>query len=317
LRCSRNVCRRAACAPGKKMAINSETINQIQIAPRANSRARCWRRVARNKLAVIAFCFIIFQIILAVAAPYIAPYDPYKGDFLATWETPNRLHWLGTDDLGRDVLSRLLYGARISISVGVLSQLAIAFVGVPIGALAGLKGGWLDYVVMRVIDVLSSLPTILFYILLMVALGAGFWNLILAMTLTGWIGIARLVRGQVLSLKKTDFIRASRAMGAGNWYIVKKHILRNVMTPVIVSMALGIPGAMFAEAGLSFLGLGIPAPQASWGQMIGLYQAYIRTAWHLTVFPSIVLALTMLAWFLFADGVRDALDTSSNFSANN
>ena len=299
------------------MAINSETINQIQIAPRANSLARFWRRFARNKLAVIAFCFIIFQIILAVAAPYIAPYDPYKGDFLATWETPNRLHWLGTDDLGRDVLSRLLYGARISISVGVLSQLAIAFVGVPIGALAGLKGGWLDYVVMRVIDVLSSLPTILFYILLMVALGAGFWNLILAMTLTGWIGIARLVRGQVLSLKKTDFIRASRAMGAGNWYIVKKHILRNVMTPVIVSMALGIPGAMFAEAGLSFLGLGIPAPQASWGQMIGLYQAYIRTAWHLTVFPSIVLALTMLAWFLFADGVRDALDTSSNFSANN
>jgi ABC-type dipeptide/oligopeptide/nickel transport system permease subunit len=298
------------------MAANTATIENIPAKPRANALARFWRRFAKNKLAVIAFCFIVFQIILAVAAPYIAPYDPYKGDFLATWEMPNRLHWLGTDDLGRDVLSRLLYGARISISIGVLSQLAIAFVGVPIGALAGLRGGWLDYAVMRVIDVLSSLPTILFYILLMVALGAGFWNLILAMTLTGWIGVARLVRGQVLSLKKTDFIRASRAMGAGNWYIVKKHILRNVMTPVIVTIALGIPGAMFAEAGLSFLGLGIPAPQASWGQMIGLYQAYIRTAWHLTVFPSIVLALTMLAWFLFADGVRDALDTKNNSSVN-
>lgn len=282
--------------------------------PKSNNLRLFWWRFARNKLAVIAFFFIILQVIIAVAAPYIGPYNPYKGDFLATWETPNRLHWLGTDDLGRDVLSRLLYGARISISVGVLSQLAIALVGIPIGAIAGLKGGWFDYIIMRVVDVLSSLPTILFYILLMIALGAGFWNLIFAMTLTGWIGIARLVRGQVLSLKKTDFIRASRAMGAGNWFIFKKHILRNVMTPIIVSIALGIPGAMFAEAGLSFLGLGIPAPQASWGQMVGMYQAFIRTAWHLTVFPSIILALTMLAWFLFADGIREALATNNNFS---
>ena len=296
------------------MVINTATINKISAKPKPNNFGLFCRRFARSKLAVAAFFFIIFQIIIAVAAPYIAPYNPYKGDFLATWETPNRLHWLGTDDLGRDVLSRLLYGARVSISVGILSQLAIALVGIPVGAIAGLKGGWLDYILMRVIDVLSSLPTILFYILLMVALGAGFWNLILAMTLTGWIGIARLVRGQVLSLKKTDFIRASRSMGAGNWYIIKKHILRNVMTPIIVSIALGIPGAMFAEAGLSFLGLGIPAPQASWGQMIGMYQAYIRTAWHLTVFPSIILALTMLAWFLVADGIREAFATNNNFT---
>ena len=293
---------------------NAATKEKKSVSPIRNNWRHFRRRFARQKLAAIAFLFIVFQITIAVAAPYLAPFDPYKGDFLATWETPNLQHWLGTDDLGRDVLSRLLYGARISIGVGVLSQLAIALVGVPIGAIAGLKGGWLDYVIMRVIDVLSSLPTILFYILLMIALGAGFWNLILAMTVTGWIGIARLVRGQVLSLKKTDFIRASRAMGAGNWFIIKKHILRNVMTPLIVSVALGIPGAMFAEAGLSFLGLGIPAPQASWGQMVGTYQSYIRTAWHLTVFPSIVLALTMLAWFLFADGIREALATTNDFS---
>jgi ABC-type dipeptide/oligopeptide/nickel transport system permease subunit len=273
---------------------------------------RFWRRFVRNKLAVIALCFIIFQIIVAVFASQLAPYDPYKGDFLATWETPNPFHWLGTDDLGRDVLSRLIYGARISIGVGILSQLAVALVGVPVGAIAGLRGGWLDYFVMRVIDVLSSLPTILFYILLMVALGAGFWNIILAMTLTGWIGIARLVRGQVLSLKKMDFIRASRAMGASSFYILKKHILRNVISQIIVAMAIGIPNAMFAEAGLSFLGLGIPAPQASWGQMIGMYDSYIRTAWHLTVFPAIILALTMLSWFLVADGIRAAFDVQSN-----
>lgn len=275
---------------------------------RANSFRRFWRRFAKNKLAVVAFSFIIFQIIIAFAAPYIAPYNPYKGDFLATWETPDQLHWLGTDDLGRDVFSRLLYGARISLSVGVLSQIAIALVGIPIGALAGLKGGWIDYVLMRVIDVLSSLPTILFYILLMIALGAGFWNLIFAMTLTGWIGIARLVRGQVLSLKKMDYIRASQAMGAGTFYIFKKHILRNVLSPIIVSMALGIPAAMFAEAGLSFLGLGVPSPEISWGQMIGMYQPYIRTAWHLTVFPAIILALTMLVWFMLAENLRSSFD---------
>ncbi len=287
------------------------TVENIPAKPRTHKSLRFWRRFAKNKLAAVALLFIIFQIILAVFASYLAPYNPYKGDFLATWETPNYLHWLGTDDLGRDVLSRLLYGARISISVGILSQIAVAVVGIPVGAIAGLKGGWLDYFVMRVIDVLSSLPTILFYILLMIALGAGFWNLILAMTLTGWIGIARLVRGQVLSLKKTDFIRASRSMGASNFYILKKHLLRNVLSQVIVAMAIGIPNAMFAEAGLSFLGLGIRAPSASWGQMIGTYQSFIRTAWHLTLFPAVVLALTMLAWFLVADGIRAAFDMSA------
>jgi ABC-type dipeptide/oligopeptide/nickel transport system permease subunit len=287
------------------MAVNLTTLNKISVSPQKNV---FWRRFAGNKIAVLAFCFIIFQVIIAFIAPYIAPYNPYKGDFLATWETPNRLHWLGTDDLGRDVLSRILYGARTSLSAGILSQLVIALVGVPLGALAGLKGGWFDYVLMRVIDVLSSLPTILFYILLMVALGAGFWNLILAMTLTGWIGIARLVRGQVISLKKTDYIRASRAMGGSTFYILKKHILRNVTSPIIVSIALGIPAAMFAEAGLSFLGLGVPAPEVSWGQMIGMYQPYIRTAWHLTVFPAIILAVTMLLWFILADSVRSNLD---------
>lgn len=287
------------------MAVNITTVNKIPVSPQ---KSVFWRRFAENKIAVSAFCFIIFQIVIAFIAPHIAPYNPYKGDFLATWETPNRMHWLGTDDLGRDVLSRILYGARTSLSVGVLSQVVIALVGVPVGALAGLKGGWIDYILMRVIDILSSLPTILFYILLMVALGAGFWNLILAMTLTGWIGIARLVRGQVISLKKTDYIRASRAMGGSTFYIFKKHILRNAMSPIIVSIALGIPAAMFAEAGLSFLGLGVPSPEVSWGQMIGMYQPYIRTAWHLTVFPAIVLALTMLFWFILADSIRNNLD---------
>lgn len=267
-----------------------------------------WLRFRRNKLAMVALGVILLEMLIAIFAPVIAPYDPYKGDFAVTWKTPGAAHWLGTDDLGRDVLSRLIFGARISISVGIVSQLIIVLIGLPIGALAGMLGGWFDYVIMRIIDVFSSVPTLLLYTLLMVTLGAGFGNIIIAMALTGWIGIARLVRGQVLSLKETDYVRAARSMGGGTRHIVWTHLVRNAMTPVIVSLALGVPGAMFAEAGLSFLGLGITSPQTSWGQMIGLYQAYIQTAWHLTVFPAIVLAFTLLAWFLVGDGVREALD---------
>jgi ABC-type dipeptide/oligopeptide/nickel transport system permease subunit len=269
-----------------------------------------WRRFRRNRPATIALAVIGLQIVMALFAPWIAPYDPYASDYAATWQKPNATHWLGTDDLGRDVLARLIYGSRISISVGILSQLVIVLIGLPIGALAGLLGGWFDFVVMRIVEVLSSIPTILLYVLLMIALGAGFGNIIIAMALTGWIGIARLVRGQVLSLKETDYVRAARAMGGGTRHIVLTHLIRNAMTPVIVSLALGVPAAMFAEAGLSFLGLGIASPRASWGQMIGLYQGYIQSSWHLTVFPAIVLAVTLLAWFLVGDGIRDALDPS-------
>ena len=281
-------------------------------APAAPSRTlwQVWRRFRRNRPAAIALAVIGLQLVVALFAPWIAPYDPYASDYAATWQKPNAVHWLGTDDLGRDVLARLIYGSRISISVGILSQLVIVLIGLPIGALAGLLGGWFDFVVMRIVDVLSSIPTILLYVLLMIALGAGFGNIIIAMALTGWIGIARLVRGQVLSLKETDYVRAARAMGGGTRHIVLTHLVRNAMTPVIVSLALGVPGAMFAEAGLSFLGLGIASPRASWGQMIGLYQGYIQSSWHLTVFPAIVLAVTLLAWFLVGDGVRDALDPS-------
>ena len=292
------------------MALTAPPLGYTAPAPPSRTLWQVWRRFRRNRLAAIALAVIGLQLVIALFAPWIAPYDPYASDYAATWQKPNAAHWLGTDDLGRDVLARLIYGSRISISVGILSQLVIVLIGLPIGALAGLLGGWFDFVVMRIVDVLSSIPTILLYVLLMIALGAGFGNIIIAMALTGWIGIARLVRGQVLSLKETDYVRAARAMGGGTRHILLTHLVRNAMTPVIVSLALGVPGAMFAEAGLSFLGLGIASPRASWGQMIGLYQGYIQSSWHLTVFPAIVLAVTLLAWFLVADGVRDALDPS-------
>jgi len=290
------------------MAASTTTVAEMKPIKRSSTLAIAWSRFLRQKMAVVAMVFILVEILMAIFAPLIAPYDPYYSDYTATYQSPSAEHWMGTDDLGRDILSRIIYGARVSYAVGIFSQLVIVMLGLPIGALAGLVGGSVDYVLMRLIDVMSSIPGLLLYILLMIALGGGLQNIIIAMSITGWIGIARLVRGQVLSLKESDFVRASRSMGAETSWITRKHIIRNTLSPVIVSMTLGVPGAMFAEAGLSFLGLGIPPPTPSWGQMIGVYQSYARSWPHLVVFPALVLAITMLAWIVLGDGVRDALD---------
>jgi ABC-type dipeptide/oligopeptide/nickel transport system permease subunit len=283
-------------------------VPQLTAQKRTSTAALAWKRFARNRVALAALIFIVLQILVAVFARYIAPYDPYFSDYSVAYGPPSAKHLMGVDDLGRDVLSRVIYGTRISYTVGVISQVALVLIGLPLGALGALWGGWFDYVLTRVIDILSSIPGLLLYILLVIAIGAGLSSILIAMSVTGWIGIARLIRGQVLTLKESDFVRASRSMGAGTGWILQNHIVRNTLTPVIVSMTLGVPGAMFAEAGLSFLGLGIAAPTPSWGQMIGVYAGFVRTAPHLVVYPSLVLAATMLAWILLGDGVRDALD---------
>jgi ABC-type dipeptide/oligopeptide/nickel transport system permease subunit len=291
------------------MAVTTTSaVPQLKTVKRSSTAALAWRRFLGKKVAVAALVFILLQVLVAIFAPLIAPYDPYRSDYTATYSAPSAKYLLGTDELGRDMLSRIIYGTRVSYTVGVLSQVLLIAIGLPLGAIAGLVGGWFDYVLTRVIDILSSIPGLLLYILLVVAIGAGLSSILIAMSLTGWIGIARLIRGQVLTLKQSDFVRASRSMGAGTGWILRSHIVRNSLTPVIVSMTLGVPGAMFGEAGLSFLGLGIPAPTPSWGQMIGVYQSYVRTSPHLILYPSLVLAVTMLAWILLGDGVRDALD---------
>jgi ABC-type dipeptide/oligopeptide/nickel transport system permease subunit len=291
------------------MAVASLENEVVEIKPESTAH-KVWSRFLTNKLAVISLVFIVLEILMAIFAKQISPYSPYVGDYSAVFSLPTAKHLLGTDDMGRDVLTRLIYGSRISLSIGILSQLVVVTIGLPLGALAGLLGGWVDYVLSRIIDVLSSIPTYFLYIILILMLGSGFMNIILAMSFTGWIGIARLVRGQVLTLKETDYVRAARAMGASTRQIVSKHLIRNSATPVIISLALGIPGAMFAEAGLSWMGIGIAPPTPSWGQMIGLYQSYIQSYWHLTVFPALILAFTMLAWVFVGDGLRDAMDPS-------
>ena len=296
------------------MAVAIPADAQVRLK-RSSSLALAWRRFLRRRWAVVAGIFILLELLMAVFAPLIAPYSPYYSDYTATYQKPSSKHLMGTDDLGRDVLSRVIYGTRVSYAVGILSQVCVVIIGLPIGAIAGLLGGWVDYLVMRLIDVLSSIPGMLLYILLLVALGGGtanvylaVGNIILAMSITGWIGIARLVRGQVLSIKESDYVRASRSMGAKDSWIIKTHIIRNSLTPVVISMTLGVPGAMFGEAGLSYLGLGISPPTPSWGQMIGIYQSYARAWPHLILYPAIFLAITMLFWIILGDGVRDALD---------
>jgi len=257
---------------------------------------------------MVALGVVLLEIVIVIFAPWIAPYEPGETDYEALWSPPTAKHWMGTDDLGRDVMSRLMYGGRISIAVGILAQITQVVIGLPIGAVAGLMGRWVDYAFMRLIDILSSVPNMLLYLLMVLVLPRGFVSIVIALSVTGWIGIARLVRGQVLSLKTTDYVRAARGMGADTRHIIVSHLVRNTLSPVVVSITIGIPGSMMAEAGLSFLGLGITPPMTSWGQMMGLYQAYIQTSWHLTVFPALVLSLTMLAWFVLGDAMRDAFD---------
>ncbi len=210
----------------------------------------------RNPKAMVALGVVLLEIIIVVFAPWIAPYEPGETDYEALWSPPTAKHWMGTDDLGRDVMSRLMYGGRISIAVGILAQITQVVIGLPIGAIAGLMGRWVDYAFMRLIDILSSVPSMLLYLLMVLVLPRGFLSIVIALSVTGWIGIARLVRGQVLSLKTTDYVRAARGMGADTRHIIVSHLVRNTLSPVVVSITIGIPGSMMAEAGLSSWGSG-------------------------------------------------------------
>jgi ABC-type dipeptide/oligopeptide/nickel transport system permease subunit len=266
------------------------------------------RRLLRNKLAVTGGVVVLLLVLTAVFADFLAPYSYTKTNFGRLNEEPTRDYPLGTDNLGRDLLSRMIYGARISMLVGLGAQLIVVAIGVPIGALSGYIGGRVDVVLTRFVDVMYAFPRLLFVILVMSALGAGLMNIFMAIGLTGWVGIARQTRAQVLSLKEKEFVEGARALGAGFFRTLFKHVLPNALTPIVVSVTFGIPEAIFTEAALSFIGVGINPPTPSWGQMVGEGQQYLRSAWHLCVFPSIAIAITMLAFTFFGDGVRDALD---------
>jgi oligopeptide transport system permease protein len=281
--------------------------------PRAKSRGSslyrdAWRRLIRNKLAVVGGITVILLCLVAIFADVLAPYSYAKANFGKIYEFPSREFPLGTDQLGRDVLSRMIYGARVSMLVGLGAQIIIVLIGVPMGAIAGYLGGRVDLVLTRIIDVMYAFPRLLFVILVMSMLGAGLLNIFIALGLTGWVGIARQTRAQVLAIKEKEFVEGARALGAGFWRILTKHVLPSALTPIVVSVTFGIPEAIFTEAALSFIGVGINPPTPSWGQMVGENQQFLRSYWYLCVFPSIAIAVTMLSFTFFGDGVRDALD---------
>ena len=266
------------------------------------------RRLRKNRLAVAGAVVVALLILVAVFADVLAPYPYTKTNFSRLNEGPTSTYPLGTDNLGRDMLSRMIYGARVSMLVGLGAQVIVVAIGVPIGALSGFAGGRTDLLLTRLIDVMYAFPRLLFVILVMSMLGAGLTNIFIAIGLTGWVGIARQTRAQVLALKAKEFVEGARSLGARSGRLLLRHVLPNALTPIVVAVTFGIPEAIFTEAALSFIGVGINPPTPSWGQMVGEGQQYLRSAWHLCVFPSIAIAITMLSFTFLGDGVRDALD---------
>jgi oligopeptide transport system permease protein len=268
------------------------------------------RRFRRNRLAMLGLGIVAAIVFVALFAPWLAPH-PYQQAYfdrvlLLPLQHPE--HLLGTDEVGRDCLSRLLYGARTSLVVSLAVQGLALLVGVPVGAVAGYRGGRFDFVVTRLVDVMTAFPNLLFAILLIAVLGGGLPTIIVALSITGWILIARLTRAQCLALREQEYVLAARAVGASTGRVLLRHLLPNAIGPVLVAVSFGIPATIFAEAGLSFLGLGVNDPLASWGKMVGVSNAYVRVYWHLALFPTLAIALTMLGFAFVGDGLRDALD---------
>ncbi len=268
-----------------------------------------WMRFTRHRLALIGGGVALLLSLAAVAAPWIAPYNPEKIALVSRWKAPSVRHPFGTDELGRDVLSRAVYAGRISLAVGYVSALGVALAGAVAGVVAGYYGGLTDSVIMRLVDILLSLPTIPLY-LIMAALipGGGVDRIILIFMLFGWTGVSRLVRAQVLSLKEQDFVEAARALGASQMRVMLRHLIPNAMAPIIVATTLAVGGFILAESGLSYLGLGIQPPTPSWGNMLQRAQEYVWNASWLAVFPGVLIFVTVLSFNFLGDGLRDALD---------
>ncbi|MEG6616540.1 nickel transporter permease [Peptococcaceae bacterium 1198_IL3148] len=267
-----------------------------------------WRRLKKNKLAMTSLVFLIGLVLMAIFAPYIAPYDPINGVMSDALQEPSAQHWLGTDELGRDILSRIIYGARISLKVGLMAVAIALSMGTVLGSIAGYFGGRIDNLIMRLMDIMLSFPSMLLAIAFMAALGRGIENAIIAISIVTMPEYARIVRGSVLSIKESDYVQAARAIGNKDMSIIFKHIMPNVLAPIIVRGTMGISTAILDTAALGFLGLGVQPPDAEWGTMLGAGRNYLFNAPHLVMFPGIAITLTVMTFNLLGDGLRDALD---------
>ncbi|OQY22282.1 MAG: peptide ABC transporter permease [Desulfobacteraceae bacterium 4572_35.2] len=275
------------------------------------ARTNFWHRILHNKMALAGGLMVCLMFVLAIMAPLIAP-DPGFVDISRQLQPPSVASWLGTDDLGRDVFSRIAYGARISLLVGFVAVGIATAVGIVLGAIAGYYGGWVDIVVMRFVDIMLCFPSFFLILAVIAFLEPSIWNIMIIIGLTGWMGVARLVRAEFLSLREREFVLAIRSLGASDARIILRHILPNALSPVLVSAALGIAGAILTESALSFLGIGVQPPTPSWGNMLIAGKQTLGTAWWLSVFPGLAILITVLGYNLLGEGVRDALDPRLN-----
>ncbi|MBD3624937.1 MAG: ABC transporter permease [Rhodobacteraceae bacterium] len=268
-----------------------------------------WRRFLANRAAVVGGFVLALIALMAIFAPLITPAGPNEQKFLAdALAFPSGQHWFGVDDLGRDFFPRIVYGSRVSLTIGFAAAAFSVVIGIPLGAAAGYFGGRIDWVIMRIIEVFSVVPPLLAAMLLGALAGGGFWMIVAIAALFGWVQVCLLVRAQIKAFKEKEFVRAAQALGASPAYIIRVHLIPNSVSPIIIGFVLAIPLAMMLEASLSFLGVGVAPPTPSWGQMINNGMNFMYFYWHLAVFPTVALAVTVLATSLFGDGLRDALD---------
>ena len=273
-------------------------------------------RIRQQPLAAIGICLLVIFTVCALFAPSLAPRDPAALDLHGRLASPSALHWFGTDELGRDIFSRTLYGARISLIVAITVVGLSLVIGLVAGCVAGFYGGWLDTIInVYVMNAFLALPGILLAIAFVAFMGPGLWNVVIALAISGWVGYARLVRGQVMAVKEREFVEAARALGASDLRILARHILPNIVQPLVVQAAIGMATAVMAEATLSFLGLGVPPPAASWGSMLNDARSHLFDSPHMVFFPAMAVMLCVLSFNFIGDALRDYMDPRARIRA--
>jgi peptide/nickel transport system permease protein len=267
-----------------------------------------WGRLKRNRMAMTGLALVLGLFVISIFAPWLAPYDPNLIDLKQVLMPPSPAHYLGTDTLGRDVLSRIIFGSRVSLKVGFVAVGLATLIGLFIGALAGYYGGWVDSALMRLVDLMLCFPAFFLILAVIALLEPSIWNIMAVIGLTGWMGVARLVRAEFLSLREREFVTAARALGAGDARLILRHMLPNALAPVMVSATLGVAGAILTESALSFLGLGVQPPTPSWGNILTAGKDNIEIAWWLSVFPGLAILITVMSYNLLGEGIQEAID---------
>lgn len=267
-----------------------------------------WPRLKRNRMAMAGLLVVLLLFVVSLMAPFLTPYDPSAINAWDVLQAPSWKHWFGTDELGRDVLTRVLFGARISLKVGFVAVGIAVVLGTLVGLVAGYYGGWVDSLLMRCVDIMLCFPSFFLILAVIAFLNPSIWIIMAVIGLTGWMGVARLVRAEVLAIREMDYIMAARCIGCSDLRIILRHILPNALSPVLVATTLGVAGAILTESALSFLGIGVQPPTPSWGNILTSGKDYIEFAWWLSLFPGKAILVTVLAYNLLGEGIRDALD---------